>query len=191
MKNAVESPPIPLRGAPLWPLSVAAYRALGEAGLIPKNTELLYGLVYTKMSKSPFHTFLVVRLLRLLGAVVPPTHLVRSEQPITCPDSEPEPDISVVRGTENDFLAEHPHTAELVIEISVTSHEYDRSKLRAYATAGVKECWFVLGPEQKIEMYRQPKDGQFTEHALHGPGGTLTSAALPQFTISLDALFAN
>ena len=191
MKNAVESPPIPLRGAPLWPLSVAAYRALGEAGLIPKKTELLYGLVYTKMSKSPFHTFLVVRLLRLLGAVVPPTHLVRSEQPITCPDSEPEPDISVVRGTESDFLAEHPHTAELVIEISVTSHEYDRSKLRAYATAGVKECWFVLGPEQKIEMYRQPKDGQFTEHALHGPGGTLTSAALPQFTISLDALFAN
>ena len=191
MKNAVESPPIPLRGAPLWPLSVAAYRALGEAGLIPKNTELLYGLVYTKMSKSPFHTFLVVRLLRLLGAVVPPTHLVRSEQPITCPDSEPEPDISVVRGTENDFLAEHPHTAELVIEVSVTSHEYDRSKLRAYATAGVKECWFVLGPEQKIEMYRQPKDGQFTEHSLHGPGGTLTSAALPQFTISLDALFAN
>jgi len=191
MKNAVESPPIPLRGAPLWPLSVAAYRALGEAGLIPKNTELLYGLVYTKMSKSPFHTFLVVRLLRLLGAVVPPTHLVRSEQPITCPDSEPEPDISVVRGTESDFLAEHPHTAELVIEVSVTSHEYDRSKLRAYATAGVKECWFVLGPEQKIEMYRSPKDGQFTEHALHGPGGTLTSAALPQFTLSLDALFAN
>jgi Uma2 family endonuclease len=191
MKNAVESPPIPLRGAPLWPLSVAAYRALDEAGLIPKNTELLYGLVYTKMSKSPFHTFLVVRLLRLLRAVVPPTHLVRSEQPITCPDSEPEPDISVVRGTESDFLAEHPHTAELVIEVSVTSHDYDRSKLRAYATAGVKECWFVLGPEQKIEMYRSPKDGQFTEHALHGPGGTLTSAALPQFTIPLDALFAN
>jgi hypothetical protein len=49
MKNAVESPPISLRGAPLWPLSVAAYRALGEAGLIPTNTELLYGLVYTKM----------------------------------------------------------------------------------------------------------------------------------------------
>jgi Uma2 family endonuclease len=191
MKNAVESPPIPLRGAPLWPLSVAAYRALGEAGLIPKNTELLYGLVYTKMSKSPFHSFLVVRLLRLLRAVVPPTHLVRSEQPITCLDSEPEPDISVVRGTENDFFADHPHTAELVIEVSVTSHDYDRSKLRAYATANVKECWFVLGPEKKIEVYRQPKDGQFTEHAFHGPSDTLTSAALPEFTIPLDVLFAN
>src|SRR5262245_58070023 len=122
MKNVVESPPVPLRGAPLWPLSVAAYRALEEAGLIPKNTELLYGFVYTKMSKSPLHSFLVVRLLRLLRSVLPPTHLLRSEQPIACSDSEPEPDISVVRGTETDFLAGHPRTAELVVEVCVTSH---------------------------------------------------------------------
>jgi hypothetical protein len=45
--------PTPLKNAPLWPLSVEAYHALGEAGLIPKNTELLYGFVYNKMSKSP------------------------------------------------------------------------------------------------------------------------------------------
>ena len=66
MMNAVESRPVPLRGARLWPLSVAAYRALSDMGLIPKNTELLYGFVYTKMSKSPLHSALVVRLLRLL-----------------------------------------------------------------------------------------------------------------------------
>jgi Uma2 family endonuclease len=190
MINAVESPPLPLPGAPLWPLSVAAYRALGEAGLIPKNTELLYGLVYTKMSKSPFHCFLVVHLLRLLRSVTPARHIVISEQPITCGDSEPEPDIAVVRGTEEDFRHDHPHTAELVIEVCITSHDYDRSKLRAYATAAVKECWLILGPEKQIEVYRQPKDGQFTERELYGPGGTLVSAALPGFTLSLDALFA-
>ena len=43
---------------------------------------------------------------------------------------------------------------------------------------------------KQIEVYRQPKDGQYTEHTLHGPGGTLTSAALPEFTLPLDALFA-
>ena len=190
MTNAVESPPTPLRGAQLWPLSVAAYRALGEAGLIPKNTELLYGFVYTKMSKSPFHSALVRRLSRLLKQAVPPGFFVDSEQPVTCEDSEPEPDLAVIRGAEEDFWNQHPRTAELVIEISITSHDYDRSKLRAYAGAGVKECWFVLGPEKKIEVYRQPKDGQFTEHAVHGPGGTLTSTALPEFTLTLDALFA-
>ena len=190
MTNVVESPPVPLRGAPLWPLSVAGYRALGEMGLIPKNTELLYGFVYTKMSKSPFHSYLVLQLLRLLRSVMPPSHFVMSEQPITCQHSEPEPDVSVVRGTEKDFWSNHPHTAELVIEVCITSHDYDRSKLRAYASAAVKECWLVLGPEKQIEVYRQSKDGQFTEHSLHGPGGTLTSTALPEFTLSLDAFFA-
>ena len=70
MINAVESPPVPLRGAQLWPLSVAAYRVLGEAGLIPKNTELLYGFVYTKMSKSPLHSFLLQFLHEALAAAL-------------------------------------------------------------------------------------------------------------------------
>ena len=190
MTNAVESLPIPLSGASLWPLSVTAYRALDESGLIPKNTELLYGIVYTKMSKSPLHSALVRRLLRLLKQTLPPGYFVDSEQPISCQDSEPEPDIAVLHGEEADFWNRHPDTAELVVEVCVTSHDYDRSKLRAYAGAAVKECWLVLGPERMIEVYRQPKDSQFTERTLHGPGGTLTSAALPGFTLSLDSFFA-
>ena len=190
MMNALESPPVPLRGAQLWPLSVAAYRALGELGLIPKNTELLYGFVYTKISKSPLHSFLLQSLHEALASVLPARRLLRTEQPLACGDSEPEPDLAVVAGRKEAFRDDHPHTAELVIEISITSHDYDRSKLRAYATAGVKECWLVLGPEKKIEVYRQPKNGQFTEHALHGSGGTLASTALPQFTLSLEAFFA-
>jgi len=190
MMNAVESPPVPLRGAELLPLSVAAYRALGEAGLIPENTELLYGFVYTKMSKSPFHSFLLQFLHEALTRILPAGRLLRTEQPITCGDSEPEPDLAVVAGRKEDFRHDHPHTAELVIEVSISSHDYDRSKLRAYAAAGVKECWLVLGPEKKIEVYWQAKNGQFTEHASHGPDGTLTSVALPEFTLSMDALFA-
>ena len=92
-------------------------------------------------------------------------------------------------GTDSDFLTDHPRTAELVVEVCVTSRDYDRSELRACASAGVKECWFVLGPERQIEAYRQPKGAQFTEHEVHGPSGTLTSTALPGFTLSLDALF--
>jgi len=168
---------------------VAAYRALGEMGLIPENTELLYGFVYTKMSKSPLHSTLVRRLRRLLIQSLPPGYFVDSEQPITCEDSEPEPDIAVIRGGEDDFWNQHPRTAEFVIEVCVSRGDFDRFKLRAYAAAGVKECWLVFGPDKQIEVYRQPKDGQFTEHALHGPGGTLVSATFPEFTLPLDAFF--
>lgn len=99
-------------------------------------------------------------------------------------------DLFVVRGEITDFRHAHPTTAETVIEICVTSHDFDRYKLRAYASASVKECWLVLGPEKQIEVHRQPQGGQFAEHALHGPGGALTSAVVPGFTIELDRLFA-
>ena len=181
---------MPVPGAKVWPLSVEAYHALGEVGLIPNQTELLDGFVYHKMPKSPFHTYLIRTLLKLLQSAVPAGFIVDTEQPITCMDSEPEPDLSVVRGEIVDFRHAHPRTAELVIEVCVTSHEYDRSKLRAYARAGVKECWLVLGPEKQIEVHRQPQAEQFTERTLHGPTGRLTSAAVPNFTVDLGSLFA-
>jgi hypothetical protein len=110
--TAIEAPQPAAHGPQVWPLGVKAYHALGELGLIPEKTELLYGQIF---------------------------------------------------------------------------HEH---KLRAYASAGVKECWLVLGPEKQIAVHRQPQGGQFAERAVHGPDGTLTSAAVPGFTIELDRLFA-
>lgn len=188
--KAVEAPAPIERSPRVWRLGVRAYHALGELGLIPEKTELLYGQVFHKMSKSPFHAYLLQLLLEILRAAVPRGCIVRSEQPITCTDSELEPDLSVVRGVISDLRHAHPTTAELVIEICVSSHEYDRSKLRAYASAGVKECWLVLGPEKQIEVHRQPEAEGFSQHEVHGPGGSLTSAAMPEFTVALDKLFA-
>ncbi len=177
-------------GLQAWPLSVKAYHALGELGLIPEKSELLYGQVYQKMSKSPLHRHLCQRLLRWLQRAQPAGHFVWQEQPITCGDSEPEPDLALICGNEDDFPTGHPHTAELVIEVCVTSHQHDQAKLRAYATAGVKECWLVLGPEQAIEVYRRPEGGQFSEYSRHTLGEKLTSSAVPGFTVELDRLFA-
>lgn len=187
---AIEAPKPSVLGPRIWPLGVKAYHALGELGLLPEKTELLYGQVFEKKPKSPFHRLLLMRLLGLLQQFLPPGLHVQPEQPILCGDSEPEPDLSVIRGSINDYATEHPHTAELVIEICVHSHEYDRSKLRVYATAAVKECWLVLGPEKQIEIYRQPQDGQFAERVVHGPGDAVTSAVVPGFTVELDRLFA-
>lgn len=179
-----------LIGPQPWPLSVRAYRALSEMGLIPEKTELLYGQVFRKMSKSPLHAFLHQFLLELLRRCVHDGLFVRSEQPISCTDSEPEPELSVVRGAKEDYRYEHPSTAELVIEVCVASHDYDRSKLRAYATAAVKECWLVLGPEKLIEVHRQPAGEEFADRSIHGPGGLLTSKSVPEFTVELSRLFS-
>jgi Uma2 family endonuclease len=179
---------MPVRGAKLWPMSVEAYHVLGEAGVIPKNTELLYGLVYTRMPISPYHAFLLSYLLELLRKVARDRY-IRSEMPITCPNSEPQPDICVVKGTFEDYRREHPRTAELVIEICVTSHEYDRSKLKAYASAGVKECWLVLGPEKQIEVYREPANGEFLQKKIYDSDEVVASVSVPEFSLGVTEVF--
>lgn len=186
--NAVETPTRRPSEPQIWPLSVKAYHTLGELGLIPERTELLYGQVFEKMPKSPLHAALFLRLLELLQKMLPSGFHLRPEQPITCDNSEPEPDMAVVRGRKEEFWEEHPHSAELVVEICVTSHQYDRSKLRAYATAGVKECWLVLVPEKQIEVYRRPITDRFEEVSLHGPGGHVCSVAVPEISVELGAL---
>ena len=190
MGESVEQQIVPVRGAKLWPLSVEAYHVLGEAGVIPENTELLYGLVYSKMPISPLHTLLLYRLLPLLQALALRGLWLRSEQPLTLRDSEPQADISIVKGSVEDYGRGHPSSAELVMEICVTSHDYDRSKLRAYATANIKECWLILGPEKRVEIHSEPKNGEYQNLKVFGPTGRIESSTLPSVWVDLDVLFA-
>jgi Uma2 family endonuclease len=188
--SKLTAPPSTVGTAPkAWPLSIAAYHALGEMGLIPEKTELLFGQVFEKTPKTPLHAFLVRRLLALLAERLPPGLLLRKEDPIRCGESEPEPDLAVVRGREEDFRERHPTSAELVIEICVTSHDYDRSKLAIYAAAGIAECWLVLGPERRIEAHRRPVGAAYTEVRVHQPGEVLESVSVPELALSLDSVF--
>jgi Uma2 family endonuclease len=187
--SAVEASSAVAGQARVWPLSVKAYHALGELGLIPERMELLCGQVFHRRSKSPLHSALVGRLFRLLRQSSPAGCFISQSQPITCTDSEPEPDLAVMRGREEDFWSEHPHTAELVIEVCVTSHDFDRSRLQAYASAGLKECGLILAPEKKIEVHRQPAGDRYAERQMSGPGGRLVSSAVPEIAVELDALF--
>jgi Uma2 family endonuclease len=177
------------RGPTRWPLTVAAYHALGELGHIPEKTELLYGRVYPKTPKSPLHSLLVMRLLKWLHALVPPGWTVRAEQPLTLADSEPEPDADVVRGALEDFGRQHPTTAELAIGVCVRSHDYDREKLPAYAAGGVREVWLVLGPEQAVEVHRRPQAGRYAETFTLGRQAQLVCAGRPEVRVSVAELF--
>lgn len=84
--------------------------------------------------------------------------------------------------------AKPPSPAEFGIEVCVTSPDYDRSKLRAHALAGVQEVWFILGPEGQIAVHRRPVSGEFTRRTVRGPRGSFTSNAVPCLTVELAAV---
>src|SRR5436190_5104785 len=171
------------------PLTVQEYHQLGEFNEHGRRTELIRGIVIEKMSKSPLHAALAKRLYDLIAAKLRAGLVVRREDPLTLADSEPEPDVAVVRGAESDFFKSHPRTAELVIEVAVSSAALDRENASLYAEAGVKEYWIVLGPERQVEVYRRPKKGEYQERLTFGPEATLDCTSLPGVRIRVADLF--
>src|SRR5436190_14154299 len=140
------------------PLSVEEYHRLDEFNENGRRTELIRGIVIEKMSKSPLHSSVAKRLYDFLKPLLPAGFVIRREDPLTFRDSEPEPDVAIVRGTEQQFFSAHPPTAELAVEVAVSSLALDRENASLYAEAGVKEYWIVLATQRQIEVYRRPEN---------------------------------
>ena len=111
------------------------------------------------------------------------------EDPLTFADSEPEPDISVVKGNEGDYDDALPTTARLVIEVAVTTVQLDRAKVALYAEANIPECWLVLGKKEVVEVYTEPSAGQYTQRRVYSRHETLVSTVLPGLRVELNTLF--
>ena len=75
------------------PITVEQYHQLGEAGIIAENTELIRGVIFEKMIKSPQHTWIVQSLVDQLRERVADSCHVRQEQPLTLKDSERDPTL--------------------------------------------------------------------------------------------------
>lgn len=170
-------------------LSVAEYHRLDEFNEKGRRTELIRGLLIEKMSKSPLHAAIAKRLYDLLTRLVPHGFVTRREDPITLADSEPEPDIAVVKGTEAEFFRVHPSTAELIVEIAISSPTLDRQNASLYAEAGVKEYWIVLGNERRVEVYRRPLNGSYEEVRTVGPEESIELIAVPGVRVRIADLF--
>src|ERR1041384_6222845 len=80
------------------PLSLEEYHRLDEFNENGRRTELIRGIVIEKMSKSPLHCSIAKFLYDSIVQLLLPGLMVRHEAPLTLADSEPEPDIAIVRG---------------------------------------------------------------------------------------------
>ncbi|MBX7211004.1 MAG: Uma2 family endonuclease [Verrucomicrobiaceae bacterium] len=182
MTALLEVPAIRQRAARL---SVEDYHRLGELPV-----ELLRGNIIEKMPKSPSHQFHADRLRKMLSAQLSPDWVVRQEGPLTFADSEPEPDVAVVRGPEERYRSVHPSAAELVIEVAISSLEIDRVKAHIYAEAGVKEYWIVCPEERQVEVFRQPGASGYSERTMLTSPTMLECASLPGVRVDFAKLFA-
>ncbi len=170
-------------------ISVTAYHALVDSGMLGSNIELLRGALVEKMPKSPLHTSILLRLVRFLPLQIPAEYSLRAEQPLTFLDSEPEPDIAIVAGTIDDYERAHPRTAAIVIEVVVSTEALDRKKLQIYAEAGVRECWLILAEQRLLERHTDPAGTTYRHIERCAFPETLPSTIFPGLALPPAALF--
>jgi Uma2 family endonuclease len=180
---------LPLVRERLHRMSVAEYHRAGEAGVLSDDVELLRGIIVTKMPKSPLHEYVAQKLMDLLLALLPKEFKLRPERPLTLRDSEPEPDLSVVRGTLEDWVHAHPSTAELVVEVSISSAAVDEGKADIYAEAGIPEYWLVRAEARSVDVYREPTPEGYHSKVTLTASDSLQCASLPGVAFSIAEIF--
>jgi len=140
--------------------SRAEYDRLIQMGVFQpgENIELIGGELIVAEPQGAQHYTAIVRTARALEVAFGAGWYVRREGPLGLDDdSEPEPDLAVVRGTRADYREDHPARPVLIVEVAESSLAFDRAqKGSLYARAGIADYWIVNLEDRILEVYRDP-----------------------------------
>lgn len=154
------APPPELPPFPVQRFSVEEYHRLIDAEVLPEDArvELLEGWISPKMTHKPLHDATIQIIRKRIQRVLPEDWDIRIQSAITTTDSEPEPDLAIVRGDERRYLKRHPGPKDigLLIEVAESSLELDREqKGRLYARARVASYWIVNVIDRQVEVFSE------------------------------------
>jgi Uma2 family endonuclease len=145
----------------IWRLSVDQYHAMVGAGILTDDdpVELLEGWLVPQMPKNPSHRIVTLLIRRALERMIPAGWYVDSQEPITTADSEPEPDVVIVRGETQHYPDRHPGPQDVAVVVEVADWTLGRDqgwKKRLYAAAGIPVYWIANLVDNRIEVYSEP-----------------------------------
>jgi Uma2 family endonuclease len=169
-----QPPTVPVRR-----FTVDEYHRMIAARILQEDEpiELLEGLLVPKMTRNPPHDTVLGLLEDEISRCLPKAWFRRGQSAMTTPDSEPEPDLAVVRGERRDYRTWHPGPGDLglVVEVSDSSLFQDRTlKVRIYARAAIPVYWTVNIPDNQVEVYTNPSgptaESAYQQQQIYRPG---------------------
>lgn len=180
--------------------TIDEYQRLGEIGFFKPDdrVELIRGEIIQMPTKKTPHSVCNVLLVRTLTILLGELAIVRGQEPIILPaDSEPQPDVSIVRNRSDFYLANHPEPADifLLIEISDSTLRFDReTKLSLYAENEIADYWIFNLVDNILEMYSEPyRDPQgkfgYASKRIALPRATVPLPDFPDLALDLSQVF--
>ena len=139
--------------------SKAEYYRMAEMGFFNgQRVELIDGEVILMSPQEAGHATAVELVARILEKAFGEGYHVRDQKPLDLGEGqEPEPDATVVVGSPRDYAQSHPKTAVLVVEVALSSVDYDREvKGSLYAKSGIPEYWLLNLRDRRLEVFREP-----------------------------------
>lgn len=173
--------------------TLADYHRAIAAGIgSDRQVELLRGEIVEMAPEGPLHADRYSKVARYLSQLLGDRAEIRPAAPITLPNqSEPQPDLAIVRP--QNYSDRHPAPEDIfwLIEIANTSLDRDlHVKSAIYAEAGIPEYWIIDLRASKLVVMREPIRNGYRSQTEVERGGVYP-LAFPELAIESDRLLSN
>jgi Uma2 family endonuclease len=173
--------------------SVDDYHRMIQAGILQdRRVELLAGEIVEMSPETPIHYSTAKRGAKYLEELLSGKAEVRFNGPITLSNSEPEPDIAVVRLPESAYNYYHPQPQDIfwVVEVAKTSLKKDLEvKASIYATDEIQEYWVLNLSTKQMIVFRDPQNGKYIKEQTISEG-TVIPLAFSDIQVSVERLLS-
>lgn len=169
-------PPSPCLAEALYRLDVRQYEKMLDDGTIAEDerVELIEGLLVAKSRRSRAAIVAGNKTLRILWRMIPPGWHVAKGVPIQTSDwSRPEPDLAVIRGVVEDYDERDATSGDTALVVKIAENHLSAARTdmaRLYAMAGIPVYWIVNLVDRQVEVYSDPRRGQYRASQVFKPG---------------------
>ena len=159
--------------------SCAEFHRFGDMGIFEgRRAMLIDGVILEEGPMIPPHAITLELVEQALRSVFGAGWRIRSQSPLVLgQDIDPEPDFAIIAGAVRGSVG-HPTTANLVIEVADSSLAFDTNEKRLlYAKSAIPEYWVVDINNQKLLVYRDPLNGDYTNQKSYNSTEKITPLA--------------
>ncbi len=147
--------------------TVADYHQLVETGLLEgKPVELLEGELIEMSPEGIPHSYTNRSVADYLRTLLAGLAFISEAHPITLDNSEPEPDIAIVRLPKEIYKQHHPYPEDIYWLVEIANRTLDQDlneKTITYARNGIAEYWVIDLPNRKLWVFTQPEKQGYSQ----------------------------
>lgn len=160
-------------------LSAAQYEQMADSGILGEDdpVELIDGLLVRKLTKGDPHILATKLAFGCLQRALPAGWHATKEDPILLRiagrDSQPEPDVALLRGSPRDYRGRKPEPGDigLIVEVADTSYAVDRNDRWLRYAAGIPVFWLLDLRNRRLEVFTAPTPTGYTTTVTYDEAG--------------------